>query len=366
MKNKNITIEEKYDAYLRAGSYRGAARELGLTESSVRNTINRYLAEKNIPDGQKLSGTSTLYDAEGNQRMQWIKTNADVEAQKLAIQEAIDAMRGEIKPEKPVKPPAVAANDLMSVYVVTDYHIGQLSWGDETGEDWNIEIAENMLYDWFSLAIKQGAEAHTAVLNVNGDFLHYDSLDSVTPTSKHVLDADARYQNMVRVGVRALRRIINELLKKHAHVHVIMAEGNHDISSSVWLRQLFADKYEDEPRVTVDQSHVPFYAYEWGKTSVFFHHGHKRSMAEISKTLAGMFRDIFGRTKYSYAHMGHLHHIHSKEDALMVVEQHPTMAAKDAHSARGGYVSNRGACVITYSKIHGEVSRITVRPEMLK
>lgn len=63
--------------------------------------------------------------------------------------------------------------------------------------------------------------------------------------------------------------------------------------------------------------------------------------------------------------MGHLHHVESKEDQLMIVEQHPTIAAKDAHATRGGYIAQRGASVITYSKSAGEVSRSTIRPEMI-
>jgi hypothetical protein len=145
-----------------------------------------------------------------------------------------------------------------------------------------------------------------------------------------------------------------------------MAEGNHDLASSVWLKELFVAFYEDEPRITVDNNPTPFHCFEWGETSLFFHHGHKKRLNDISKAFAGMYRDVFGRTKYSYAHMGHLHHKHVKEDQLMVVEQHQTLAAKDAHSARGGYISQRSASVITYSKKAGEVSRSIIRPEILK
>ena len=148
-------------------------------------------------------------------------------------------------------------------------------------------------------------------------------------------------------------------------VHILLAEGNHDISSSIWLRALFAEKYADEPRVTVDNTHAPYYAYEWGDTSLFFHHGHKRRVKEVSNVFAGMYREMFGRTKYSYAHMGHMHHVDIKEDHMMIVEQHPTLAARDAHSTRGGYQSKRGANVIVYHKKFGEVSRITIRPEMI-
>lgn len=187
----------------------------------------------------------------------------------------------------------------------------------------------------------------------------------MTPTSGHILDADSRYQLVVKAGVEALIIIVGLLLEKFENVHIMMCEGNHDIASSVWLRILFKKLYEKEPRVTVDDGDSPYYAYEWGKTALFFHHGHKQKVANASKVFAGKFRKMFGRAEYSYCHMGDKHHAAAKEDALMHVEQHPTMAPKDAYAARGGYQSNRGASVITYSKLHGEVSRLTIRPEMV-
>jgi transposase-like protein len=342
------------------GNKREAARQLGIPESTLRNRLKAA-----IPDGQKLKGTSTLYDKDGNERMFWVKTTADIERQREMLKEAAQALKDSIPRAKPCTAKPKTDDSLAAVYVLTDYHLGQLSWADETGADWNIEIAERMLVDWFSAAIEAAPKAETAVLAQLGDFLHYDSLMALTPTSKHVLDADSRYGLMVRVAIRALRQIIGMLLQKHQHVHIVMAYGNHDLASSVWLREMLFDKYQNEPRVKVDNSATPYYAFEWGKTSLFFHHGHQRKLNELSQTFAALYRDIFGRTKYSYAHMGHLHHIASKEDGLMLVEQHPTLAAKDAHSAFGGYVSNRGACVITYSKDFGEVSRVTIRPEML-
>ena len=63
--------------------------------------------------------------------------------------------------------------------------------------------------------------------------------------------------------------------------------------------------------------------------------------------------------------MGHLHHRDVKENSMMIVEQHTTLAAKDSFAARGGYLSKRGASQITYSKKYGEVARTTIRPEMI-
>ena len=49
----------------------------------------------------------------------------------------------------------------------------------------------------------------------------------------------------------------------------------------------------------------------------------------------------------------------------VTVIQHPTLAARDAWAARGGWISERQVTAITYSSRFGEVARNTVTPEML-
>lgn len=361
---------EAYELWQQYGSYAEVARQQNIAVETIKSRAYRHKrridADAPAPEGYKVKGTSTLYDKNGEVVQQWVKTTLDHEKQVEMLKAVVDGLKGEFEPEKPSQAAPICDSDLASLYVITDYHLGQLSWAEETGADWNLDIAENMLVDWFAAAIQSAPKAKTAIFGQLGDFLHYDSLLPVTPTSKHILDASARYPQMVRVAIRAIRRIIGMLLEKHEHVHIVMAYGNHDLASSVWLREMLADKYTDEPRVTVDNSATPYYAYEHGLTSLFFHHGHKKKLSEISKTFASQYREIFGRTRYSYAHMGHLHHVHAKEDSMMIVEQHPTLAAKDAHSADGGYHSLRGASVITYHKSFGKVQETTIRPEMLK
>ncbi|MCK5603816.1 metallophosphoesterase [Candidatus Pacearchaeota archaeon] len=373
-----IDDEETLRVYEECGRNQvAAAKALGIVRATFQSRLREALRRQKdksvnnldplVPDGQKLKGVSTLYGADGVAKNQWVKTEKDLERQLEMLKDAAEAMVVDIPKEKRIKEPKSVVEELASVYVLTDYHLGQLSIADEcSGEKWNTELATDFLVNWFAKAIKSSPDSDTAVLCQLGDFLHYDSMSAITPMSGNLLDTDSRYSELVGIAVTALRRIINMLLKKHKHVHIVMAEGNHDMTSSIWLRALFADKYSNNPRVTVDSSKTPFYMLEWGLTSLFFHHGHKMKMAGLSKVLASMFRSTFGRTKYSYAHTGHLHHVEQKEDGLMIVEQHPTMAAKDAYSTRGGYVSNRGASVITYSKTFGEVSRITIRPEMIK
>lgn len=319
-----------------------------------------------VPDGFKVKGVSTYYDVDGKPRGQWVKSAEDRERQLQMMEAAIAAM-GEDLPRVSLTPAPPSCNaDLLNCYVITDYHLGMLSWREETGDDYDLKIAEDQLVAWFAAAISMAPDAEVGVFAQLGDYLHWDGLDAVTPASKHLLDADTRFQKLVRVAIRVTRQVIAMLLAKHQTVHVIMAEGNHDTASSIWLREWFSAIYENEPRITVDRSPDPYYCVEHGQTSLFFHHGHKKKPTAISDVFVAKFRDVFGRTKHSFAHMGHMHHVDIKENNLMIVEQHRTLAASDAYASRGGWMSGRDAKVITYHKAYGEVGRVTINSDMLK
>jgi hypothetical protein len=355
-------------------SQQAVADQLGRPRTTIRHWM--YLAARQgigsapepLPPGQALSGSSTLYKFENDPSgkvLQWVKSSEDKAEQQAALRAVVDALKEEVPREAPTPAPPLGNADLLNQYTVTDLHFGMLSWEPETGADYDLKIAEKLLLDWFAAAIEMSPPAQTAVLCQLGDLLHHDSHSSVTPTSHHVLDADSRFQKMIRVVIRTLRKVIRMLLEKHQHVHIVMADANHDAASEAWLREMFAAFFEDEPRVTVDTSASTYYVYEFGETSLFYHHGHKRKIATVDSVFAGQFRDVYGRTKHSYAHLGHLHSDELKSTNLMKVERHETLAAPDAYAANGGWLSGRSAKVITYHKKHGEVSRITLSPAMV-
>ncbi len=254
----------------------------------------------------------------------------------------------------------------MALYVLSDYHLGVFAHIEEGGADWSTDIAEAGLYKWADMAVATAPAAHTAVFLQNGDFLHFDGLSPVTPKSRHVLDADSRFTKIVRAGIKGIRYAVARMLEKHQHVYIIMSDGNHDESSSVWLREMLHVLYENEPRVTVDRTEHPYYAYEWGNVGLFAHHGDKRNINNVSLVVAALYSEIFGRTKHRYCHLGHVHHSASKDNGLMHVIVHPTLAARDAYAARYGYLSQRKARTFIYHKEFGEVGMNAIPPEMLK
>lgn len=371
--------QAKYlNAVIEHGTQRAAAKALDCSQSTISESITRVKAKaarqgfspdhdmtKIVPDGFTVSGVSTNYNGDGEVVQQWIKTTQDRQKMAELMDQSVAAMKDELPIYPPSTPVTGTLEDLANLHVVTDYHFGMLAWGEETGADWDLDLAEKLLVDWMSASIKTSPNAHTGILANIGDFLHFDGMLPVTPTHAHVLDADSRFQKVVRVAIRALRTCVDQMLKKYEHVHLIMATGNHDIASSIWLREVFSHVYQDDPRVSVDLNPDVYYAFEWGDNSIFFHHGHKRKMGNISDVLVSKYRELYGRTEYSYCHMGHLHHIDIKENNLMVVEQHRTLAAPDAHASSGGWMSKRSTNTITYHKKFGEVARSIISPQML-
>lgn len=318
-----------------------------------------------VPVGQYLKRVSALTDSDDNVIVKWNITDKDAQVYRDAMEAVVAGFCAELPRAEPVTAPGPRNDDLLNQYTVTDLHFGMLSWKEETGADYDLKIAEQLLLDWFAAAIRMSPDACTAVLAQLGDLLHHDSHLSVTPTHAHVLDADSRLQKIIRVVIRTMRRIVKMLLEKHEFVRVIMADANHDPAGGAWLRELFASFYEDEPRVTVDTSPSTYYVVEHGETSLFYHHGHKRKINTVDSVFAGKFREAYGRTKFSYAHIGHLHSDELKSTNLMKVERHETLAAPDAYASNGGWLSGRSAKVITYSKRFGEVGRLTLTPEMV-
>lgn len=361
---------EYIQAYIDHGSYQAAADALGATKKSVKSAVQRIrvYAREDGTENQRKGATSTLYGPEGDVKLQWVKRSAPT-AQEL--RDAVyEAMLDEIPRAKPAAKThkgahTEGASKLINQYTITDYHLGMLSWPGETGEDWNTDLAEKMLIDWFDYAIANSPPAISCVFAQLGDFLHYDSMEAVTPTSKNLLDSDTRYTKIVRSSIRVVRHIIEELRQHYHSVHVIMAEGNHDMASSIWLREMLAAMYENCSDVHIDTSVAPYYHVVWGKTALFYHHGHKAKMERLPEVLAGCFPRIYGNTEHRYAHVGHMHYDRVIESPLMRVEQHRTLAARDAYSVRSGYLSKRDAKVITYHMEHGEVSRLAISPEMI-
>jgi len=352
------------------------AKGLGITDRNVTRAISGLRSRAasqgwspehgmthTVPDGFTVSGVSTMHrTAEG--LPQWVKSKADRDRQMQILAERIAEGDTGFKPFKPTKPPAKADDDLLSLLTITDFHMGMYAWDAESGENWDVSIARDVFLNAISDLIKASPQSGMGVLNQLGDFLHYDGLLAITTNSGHILDSDTRYGKLVDLTMEVMDEAVRMMLRRFAKVHIIQAEGNHDESGSIWLRKHVKHMFKYEPRVTVDDTEFPYHAYLHGSTMLGFHHGHKVKLGQLHKLFASepRYRSMWGQATHTYIHTGHYHHEKVIEDGGAIAEQHPTLAARDAYATRGGWQSRRGAKIITYDKVDGEVHRVTVRP----
>lgn len=366
---------EKHD-----GNQHSVARSLDVNQSYISRTLKavRNKAAKQgyspdhdmtrrAPDGFKIKGVSSYYGRDGSLRGQWVKTSEDRDRQLQIMEEVIHSLTENLPALRTLPKPEQTGEDLMSVYTMTDSHMGMLAWGAETlGMDWDLDIAEKVLTGCFAAMLDAAPASKYGVVAQLGDFLHYDGLEAVTPTSGHILDADSRFEKLVIKAVNCLQRLVDMALAKHEIVYVLMAEGNHDMASSIWLRVLFEKLYRDEPRIRMIKSYNPYYSLQHGKTMLCWHHGHKKGLdASTGLMFAQHNPKMFGETEYRYIHFGDKHHWAGKEHPGFYMEQHPTLAPPDAYATRGGWVSMQRCTAITYSATYGEASRFNITPAML-
>lgn len=326
-----------------------------------------------LPDPKKIIKLATLTDAEGNVTQQWVSEKPELAAREAAWELFAKELSAEVRRLEPIKPPKdLGGKHLLAGYPVGDHHLGMLSWAEETGDDYDITIGEDMLTRAMQYLVNANTPAEHALVAFLGDFMHYDSFESVTPTSRNQLDSDTRFPKLVRAAVRTMRITIDMALRNHQKVHVIVEVGNHDLASSIFLAECLKIAYENEPRVMIDTSPMHYHYFRFGKVLIGTHHGHGTKMSNLPLIMAHDRSQDWGETVHRYWWTGHIHQSKvspatSAEDyAGVQCESFRVLAAPDAWAAQKGYRPHRDMTSIMLHKEFGEVGRTKVKPEMLQ
>lgn len=343
------------------------AKEFDVSNKTVSKIVNgfNFATDKVYAvDGQFVTGTSVLTDSDGKEILRWTKASRNMTPE--LARAMVDGFKQELRPAAPKPKPITVTKDYLAAYVFGDPHIGMYAWKPETGDDFDLDIAERDFKRAIDRLIASTPACEQALFVSLGDLFHSDFLDSKTWRSEHVLDTDGRWSKVVQVVVRTIRYCVERLLKKHRYVTVISAVGNHDDHSSLFLTVLLSHVYQNESRINVLDSPTVKHYYRFGNNLIGVHHGHSIKMHDLPLNMANDRRTDWGETKYRYWYTGHIHHETKKEIGGVLVESFRTLAAKDAYAASHGYDSGRDAKCILLHKDYGEVERHTVNVEMVR
>lgn len=313
-----------------------------------------------VPFGQKIKGISALVDESGREIVKWIKTRED---DTPILLDAIRASLERYQPAILLPAPAVTDADLLTVYPIADLHLGMFAWAKESGADYDLKIAADLLTGGMNNLVARSANAHEAVVLDVGDYFHTDNSRNQTSRSGNPLDVDTRYAKVVQIGFELAIQCIELALQKHDLVEYRKLPGNHDEESSLLLAVAIAAHFRGNPRVTVNTDPSRFYMREHGRSMIAATHGDMLKMGDMAGFVAAQWPEAWGRTKYRYGYTGHVHN----ERALaantlrgLKAESFNTIAAKDSWHAGMGYQAPRNMVSITLHKDRGEIDRFTI------
>ena len=364
--------QAKYiDAVNEHKSYRAASRALGVNFSAVFDSVKaverkaaihgyspQHDMSRPVPEPFVVKGVSTYYNKDGKPSGQWVKSRLDDEKFQEVVRTAVKALSEDVRGLAPItKPPRHSTPDLLAVYPFGDPHFGMYSWGAETGEDFDLNIARQLTAGAVDRLVGSAPPAETAIVLPLGDVVHMDDQTNQTPAHRHQLDADGRFVKVLHVCIQTYRHVVLRCLEKHQRVIVRFVSGNHD-PHAVWsLAFTLAAYFDSEPRVTVDLSPSPHWFYRFGKVLIGATHGDKSKVSNLLGVMAADRAEDWGLTKHRYWYLGHIHQQSVHELAGVTCESFRTLAAKDSFASSYGYRAGRDMRLIVHHREHGEVER---------
>lgn len=327
----------------------GARREMEATVDVV----------PSIPTGHRLKGVSTLIDGNGSVRAQWIKTDREKEAERNDMLDALKHIADEWPARMPVPSPDHSDEDLLCVYPMGDPHFGMYAWAAETGNDYDLELAEQYHVAAMEELVRVAPPAKHALVIDLGDFFHMDNSSNMTPRSGHILDVDTRRPKVFRAGVRSFRKLIDLTQQKHEQTDVWVVKGNHDEDSATPMQVALEMFYENNPRVYVNPSPAIALYKRFGDNLIGSTHTHTiRDKQTLGEMMACQRPKDWGDTHHRRWYCGHVHH-----DSLMetrggvIVETFRTLAAKDKYAADNFYDAGRDMKCDVVHKVDGLIKR---------
>jgi hypothetical protein len=345
-----ITQEEAQDAYKKYGSKRAAAKALNMSRSTFRRRLGN-VDKKDIADeyekieksfGQD-SGTittksfliKTVDDAlryadvdmeiwevdkytinswqvtmkgpETHTNFQikvWLKKKVQ-EKIEIALNNLIDRLAHKIE----FTPSEVSkSKSVLVVPGLVDHHFGLLAWGRETGNDYDLKIAEDLYVKGMEKGIDAVKDYEIAqfLLPVGSDFFHINAPDNRTPKGNNPLDVDSRLAKVFEVGFYSVIKAV-ERARQIAPVEIKWIPGNHDPETSFYLCKVIEAYYRNADDVTVDTEPTWRKFYKWHNTLLGMCHGDEEPHQRLPTIMADSCPIEWGQCKHKEWLVGHIH-----------------------------------------------------------
>ena len=252
----------------------------------------------------------------------------------------------------PVQPRTVKqSSENILVINIADVHLGQLSWGEETGENYDYKIAtarfKELIHD---IIAKSPHKQYGKIYFISGnDFFNTDTVTNTTTAGTQQTN-DVRHQKMFDKGCDLLIWAVDALRSAfpQSPIETLLVPGNHDTMMSYHAAKVMYAWFKNDKTVTIDISPKLHKGFAYGATALLFTHG-QNELKNLEWAYTE-FRNLIGSTRCTEIHVGHKHRIKVEEKNGAIIRSNPTPAALDNWSYAQGY----GAVAQTISRVYSK------------
>lgn len=246
-----------------------------------------------------------------------------------------------------------------------DMHFGKLAWNQESGEDYNLDLAQERYFKAISylMSFVNSNLLTEIILPIGNDMLNIDSRKNET-FSGTPQDSDSRFFKIVQIVKNVLIKTISDL-SKEVPVKVIVVSGNHDPESMFMIGEILDAYFYYNPNVTIDNSPKQRKYYQYGKCGFQYTHGNEEKHGDLGLIFATEQPQLWAETLHRFAKLGHFHK--NKKTNYVSVDDYPgfqvqilpSLSGADAWHTSKGYMANKQAKGFLYHKEDGEVAQFT-------
>jgi len=171
-----------------------------------------------------------------------------------------------------IKPLQYKQNGKLLIVPIADFHLNLLSDELSTGNEYNMQIAEDIFFQVINDIIDRVEDKHfeKVLFAVGNDFINADNLNGTTTRGTPQDNAESWFKAVHKATELIIRA--TDMLTYIAPVDVVLVPSNHDLHTMFGVIQTVKAWYRDDNNVHVDDSPLPRKYYEFGKTLISLSH----------------------------------------------------------------------------------------------
>lgn len=246
-----------------------------------------------------------------------------------------------------------------------DIHFGRLTWGEESGDDYDIKIAKEVVNRTLEklLSYAKLFPIKKILFPLGNDFFNVNSKSNTTVNGTPQQE-DTRWQKTFRLG-RELAVSMIEKCAQVAPVDVLIIKGNHDEEKMFYMGDGIWCWFNNNPNVHIDNGAKGRKYYLYGKNLIGFTHGNEEKLDRLPSIMPTEVPDLWAKSTYREWHLGHKHKKYeTQEENGVIIRMLRSLVPIDAWTYDSGFVgAQRAAESFVWDAKRGLIAQFTVSPE---